>query len=219
MILEWSINSGVISGKRYTKTDLSEVLQLSKERIETILEDQEAQVIKSFSTTPGAASRVFKMVNSLAHQLEFNRSQILQHLEYLNNELMIHDQLRSDMEPGSVVSRELGINQRSISYQKIETIRLLLDSNDKFVNFLNLFNKSGQGGDAKKPGFGIVLPEDQDTTNLNATLTRDEAIKLLENKDQSVLATQGSSDQGNQPKNPNSGFEDLEKLKPDFELV
>lgn len=218
MILEWSINSGVISGKRYTKTDLSEVLQLSKERIETILEDQEAQVIKSFSTTPGAASRVFKMVNSLAHQLEFNRSQILQHLEYLNNELMIHDQLRSDMEPGSVVSRELGINQRSISYQKIETIRLLLDSNDKFVNFLNLFNKSGGTNDPKKPGFGLVIPED-DGSDPNKTLTRDEAIKLLENKDQSVLATQGSSDQGNQPKNPNSGFEDLEKLKPDFEIV
>lgn len=220
MILNWSVNGGVIAGKRYTHSELSKAMGLNPAQLSKILAVCQNSFEKMFETTQQMKQTVFAVAAKAIHQLQDNRARAVMHNDILDEELtIIRKQLKDARKKVAKNPTEQNrvdneVNRlmtyfRSVSYQKLESIRLLLDATEGSNSFLAMFTSQKTG---KMPGF---QPEEApDPAGSAEYVDVRSAIQLLEDHGGSPLPSHRDLvfDQGS--KNPNAGFEILKAQDP-----
>lgn len=93
---------------------------------------------------------------------------------------------------------------RSVSYQKLESTRLLLDSTEGYSKFLEMFTSQKNG---KMPGLEPEAPAPGEATTGDDYLDPKTAIALMSDHAASVLPSHKNLVFNQGPKNPNAGFE------------
>lgn len=221
LIVQWSVNSGIISGKRFTKQELTDKLGMTSKAMENCLEKLRKTSIDIFSTQSTARQHVFDIFNRVLQQTQSDRSRAVLHADIL--ELQLED-IKKKMEEAQLYPettarerekkrRDLtywSAQYRSTSYQKIESIRVLLEATNACSKLLSLF--SGKSGDKKNPGSleGFIPTEEADSNSENTDLIdHKEAVRILSEQGDQILPSQQNNMFNRGSRNPSVGFEEL----------
>lgn len=222
LILNWSVNGGIIAGKRFARKDLCHHLGMSATQLEELIEVSQRSFEKLFEAKERMKSTVYSVAGKVVHQLQDNRARAVQHSDILEEELSIvraelaearkkkpknpTEKLRQEQE----ISRLMGYF-RSISYQKLESMRILLECTEGHNKFLAMFTSQRTG---KMPGLGdgedpVAQPGDDYVNQKNL-------VALLEDHVKSPLPSHRDLVFDAGPKNPNAGFESFNGKEPDL---
>ena len=219
-ILEWTINCGIIKGKRISKKELGETLGMDLKEVNEELEKMQALSAKSFEKRDIARQQIMSVVERLMNQLQSDRSRAVLHADILEAELEKTQKLLEDLGKLPETSatqrnakrQEIGryLNHfRELSRDKIESIRTLFESTESITRFLGLFTGGRPNGKGEMGGGlrsvldgGSEAPEGQDWVD------HKKAIKILEDNQAGILPTQ-SVDLNSGPRNPSAGFEEF----------
>lgn len=209
IILDWSVSGGIVGGKRYSRAELSQVLGMTYKEVEKKLEDIEKSSKSLFSDSSAIREKVSSLLDHTFYHAHKDKSRAILHANILEQQLeIVQEKMKECLETkDEVIKRDLGRWMgfyKTLSYQKIESIRILLECNNAIVNLLALFKQGGR--DSKDKGFTPFM-QDPDVAPEDS-ISREKAIELLENKVPPNLPKTQAGNSG--PRNPNSGFEDLE---------
>ena len=217
LILAWNINGGVIAAKRYSRAELCRILGLSHATIEKIVNNANKSFELLFREKSQMKNTVFAVAGKVIHQLQDNRARAVLHTEVLDEEIailrsQIHEvRKRKVVERKDVLAKEAEISHllgqfRSISYQKLESLRIMLECTEGHNRFLAMFSSQKKGG--------IGEDSEDDNPRNGEYLDEKAIISLLEDRGENPLPTHKSVKINAGPRNPNLGFEDLQGLDP-----
>lgn len=218
MILDWSISGGVVLGRRLNRSQLASALGVRTEQIDSWVGKAERIQSEAFENKESVRKVFYKMVGRLMHHITTDRARALQYADILDQELELILRKREEVElmpEDSAAERNLKSLEfsrwtnhfKSLSYQKIESLRVLFESTEAYNRFLALFSGQKAGS---SPGAGIrgildmdkAPSENEDSPNF---VDKNKAIELIAENQGPVLPVQAARPGGN--RNPNEGFE------------
>lgn len=219
LVLNWSINGGVIGGRRYNRKELADALGLRQSDLMKVINTCEKSFETLFNTGEKAKKTLFKMIGQTYYQLQNDRARVVVHSDIIEEEIeivrkrLIETRKRVALTTKEEQKKNQEINKllgtfRSLSYQKIETSKTLIDCAEAQNRFLALFkaNKDGQ-----------LIPETSQITGADTAGLVDQrkAIALIEERSESILPEQDISSLDKGPRNPNKGFEEFKDKEPE----
>lgn len=214
IILDWSISGGVLGGRRYSKLELATCLGMTVGEIDRRLEDLQATSKNLFSEKSAIRDKVAILVDHAFSHVKDDKARAIMHANILEKELdFVKEKMMSCLnseieEERAEVGRWISF-YKTLSNQKIESIRILLECNESIVNLLGLFKSDSKNPGNKPKGAFDGFLDQSEADSPEKILTRESAIELLEIHTAPNLPRIKLQNSG--PRNPNSGFEDLEK--------
>lgn len=218
IVAEWFINGGVVYGKRYTKTEIADTLGYDYAKLNKSISKLEDGFTNLCRTKEAVRNYLSSAIGKFSQQILFDRGlalrlvasfetqteKVLKEIEDLEASL----KTRPDISPAEIKIIHYKIQDRtsmlrSLNIQRVESVRVLIESSESMNRFLSLF----AGGKNN----GVPLhdePKDPNTPAEREGLSRLDAIKLISENSSPILPEQRATDFA--PRNPDSGFEELE---------
>lgn len=220
MILNWSVNGGVIAGRRYNRAELAKKLGLKDSEFSRMMDGCQRGFEEMFSKSAQMKTTVFAVAAKAIHQLQDNRARAVMHNDILDEEMTIirnelekvRKKVPKDARGQNVKDLEIGrlMNYfRSISYQKLESMRILLEATEGHNKFLELFASQKTG---RIPGLQDL--EEDASAERKEYVDQKSVIALLEDHARNPLPSHKDLTFDMGTKNPNAGFEALAANEP-----
>lgn len=216
VILAWHCNGEVMDGKRISRKQLAEILDVSEYRLLKLIESVKNLFSKMFDTQGKAKEQFYSIVGTLLYQLREDRARAVIHIDHLDKHIrIVSEKIEGVWEwsEGSADERNLKAKNlrslmnylRHLNAQRTESIKTLSQTSQATNNFLSLFCKKGES----RIPMDDIDPADENLKYLDFR----GAIKIIQDNVPSVLPTQSGHNFGKGNSNPNEGFEELEVLK------
>jgi hypothetical protein len=219
MILDWSISGGVVLGRRLSRSQLASALGLRTDQIDSWVAKAERAQAEAFEDKESVRKVFYKMVGRLMHHITTDRARAIQYADILDQELELILRKREAVElmpESNAAERNLKSLEfsrwtnhfKSISYHKIESLRVLFESTEAYNRFLTLFSGQKVGGGPSNGIKGILDGLDKDAEaekNPSSFVDKDKAIELIAENQGPVLPVQTVHTGAN--RNPSEGFE------------
>lgn len=223
IITEWYINGGVVYGRRYKRTELAELLGVDSLKLTKILERIEEGFTNVCRTKEAVREHISATVGKFSQQLLYDRSlavRLVESFERQTEKVMTEiDELEDSLNTSDlklldvkIISNKLNNRTsflRSLNIQRVESLRVLIESSESMNRFLGLFAGKGQRLEPLEGG-------NQDSANSvpsNELVNRLEAVRIISENSAPILPSQNSTDFA--PRNPDNGFEELENGRPE----
>lgn len=222
VVFEWCLNSGVVGGRRVTKKELAESLDLSKANLDKTIQTLERDNAKILSNSQSMRTQVLMMIRKAMNHIEKDRASALTHAAILENQIEFISKKIDEthkLPESRKVEKNLKIAEmnkwmyrlKMISRERIESLKTCFESTQAYTNFLELFASSGNPNGGKSM-LSNAISEVEDPSALEENeefLDKRSAIRILEDTGDKILPTQKFSLGDDANKNPNSGFEKL----------
>ena len=215
MIISWHCSGGVLDGERLSREGLGRRLGVSEYLIMRLIEGIEKKFVKMFENQRIIRDRVFTMAATLMHQLREDRARAVLHNDRLDREIdKVSKMIDAAWEMSEATFTEhnrkrhalenLMAHQRALNGLRTESIRVMSQTSSAMNQFLSLF----AGGKGRLP-----IEDLPDTETGVRYLDYTAAIRVIEAKADPILPRQDSNFPAPAGHNPNSGFEELERLR------
>lgn len=213
IVYYWYIDSGAVCGRRFSKDKLKQILALESGEFDHILEQIRKDFHSVYASRKGLEVSVLELLGKTVDHIQRDRSRAVAHSDLIEQEFekLIEEYHYVRAREAKTKKEEVLKNQelrnilslvKSFSYQKIESLRLLYEGNDRVQNFFSLFSSG------KKLALG-PLGGDLEEEKVEEKLDRKEAIKLLDEKLERVIPNTNFNSTGT--RNPHDGFEEFKE--------
>lgn len=216
IILDWSINGGVVMGRILSKSALAAALNIPTVKIDVWIGTAEKFQLETFQKNSSVRDIFYKSVSKLMHHIQTDRARVLQLIDNLDQEIQLIYSRREEVEAREASNprqeldklselRELSRQLKSIWYLKKESMEVLLGATEAENRFLMLFSgqKSSPGKGSSKGLFD--LENERSHEENESYVDRAKAMEILSDNQGAILPVQMHR-AGGTNRNPNEGF-------------